>query len=135
MGLTQRRIGLLFAIFLVLLLAGGARAAWLGVVKGSSLQRVANTQQVVQLDVPARRGNISDRHGIELALSEPAADVAATPYLVKSKLKAAAKIAPLLGQDEDDVLRKLNTPGGFVYLARNLPGAKAERLRRLKIDG
>jgi cell division protein FtsI/penicillin-binding protein 2 len=135
MGLTQRRIGLLFAIFLVLLVAGGARAAWLGVVKGSSLQRVANTQQVVELDVPARRGGISDRHGIELAVSEPAADVAATPYLIKSKLKVARKIAPLLGLGEIPVLRKLNADGGFVYLARNLPGAKAERLRRMKIDG
>jgi cell division protein FtsI/penicillin-binding protein 2 len=135
MGFTQRRIGLLFAIFLTLLLAGAARAAWLGVVKGGSLQRVADTQQVVELDVPARRGNISDRHGIELALSEPAADVAATPYLIKDKLKAAARIAPLVGLTDDAVLRKLNTPGGFVYLARNLPGAKAERLRRLNIDG
>ena len=73
MGLTQRRIGLLFAIFLALLLAGASRAAWLGVVKGSSLQRVADTQQVVELDVPARRGGISDRHGIELAVSGGAA--------------------------------------------------------------
>jgi cell division protein FtsI (penicillin-binding protein 3) len=135
MGLTQRRIGLLFAIFLVLLLAGGARAAWLGVVEGSSLQRVANTQQVVELDVPARRGGISDRHGIELAVSEPADDVAATPYLIKAKLKVARRIAPLLGSSEIEVLRKLNADGGFVYLARNLPGARAERLRRMDIDG
>jgi cell division protein FtsI (penicillin-binding protein 3) len=135
MGLTQRRIGLLFAIFLVLLLAGGARAAWLGVVEGSSLQRVANTQQVVELDVPARRGGISDRHGIELAVSEPADDVAATPYLIKSKLKVARRIAPLLGSSEIEVLRKLNADGGFVYLARNLPGSRAERLRRMNIDG
>jgi cell division protein FtsI (penicillin-binding protein 3) len=135
MGLTQRRIGLLFAIFLTLLLAGGARAAWLGVVEGSSLQRVADTQQVVELDVPARRGGISDRHGIELAVSEPAADVAATPYLITSKLKVAARIAPLLGTSENDVLRKLSASGGFVYLARNLPGAKAARLQRMKIDG
>ena len=35
MGLIERRIGLLFAVFLVLLLVAGARAAWLGVVKGA----------------------------------------------------------------------------------------------------
>lgn len=135
MGLTQRRIGLLFAIFLVLLLAAGGRTAWLGVVKGASLQRVANTQQVVELNVVARRGGISDRKGIELAVSEPAADVAATPYLIKSKLKVAKRIAPLLGESETSVLKKLNTDGGFVYLARNLPGARAERLRKLAVDG
>jgi len=135
MGLTQRRIGLLFAIFLVLLIAAVGRTAWLGVVKGASLQRVATTQQVVELDVPAMRGAISDRHGVELAVSEPAADIAATPYLVKSKLAVAGRLAPLLGAGRDTVLAKLNAPGGFVYLARNLPGAKAERIRRLKIDG
>jgi cell division protein FtsI/penicillin-binding protein 2 len=135
MGLTQRRIGLLFAIFLVLLLAAGGRTAWLGVVKGASLQRVANTQQVVELDVPARRGDIEDRNGIELAVSEPAADVAATPYLIRSKLKVAERIAPLLGLGQADVLRKLSSDGGFVYLRRNLAGVKAERLRRLGIDG
>ncbi len=135
MGLTQRRIGLLFAIFLVLLLTAGGRTAWLGVVKGASLQRVANAQQVVELDVPARRGGISDRKGIELAVSEPAADVAATPYLITSKLAVAKKTAKLLGTSQVDVLRKLSSDGGFVYLARNLPGEKAERLRRLGIDG
>ncbi len=135
MGLTQRRIGLLFAIFLVLLLAAGGRTAWLGVVKGASLQRVATTQQVVELDVPARRGGIADRNGIELAVSAPAADVAATPYLITSKLKVAKRIAPLLGMGEIAVLRKLSADGGFVYLARNLSGTRAERLRRLDVPG
>src|SRR5919106_713979 len=122
MGLTERRIGLLFAIFLGLLLVAGARTAWLGGVKGPSLQRLASTQQVVELNVPARRGAISDRHGVELAVSEPADDVAATPYLIKDKLRVAERIAPLLGSSQDDVLRKLSGEGGFVYLARNLPG-------------
>jgi cell division protein FtsI/penicillin-binding protein 2 len=135
MGLTQRRIGLLFAIFLVLLLVAGARTAWLGGVKGPSLQRLASTQQVVELNVPAQRGAIADRHGIELAVSEPAADVAATPYLIKDKLAVARRIAPLLGAGQDDVLRKLNAAGGFVYLARNLPGTRADRIRKLGIDG
>jgi cell division protein FtsI/penicillin-binding protein 2 len=135
MGLTQRRIGLLFAIFLVLLLVAGARTTWLGGVKGPSLQRLASTQQVVELNVPAQRGAIADRHGIELAVSEPAADVAATPYLIKDKLAVARRIAPLLGAGQDDVLRKLNAAGGFVYLARNLPGTRADRIRKLGIDG
>ncbi|MEA2155564.1 MAG: hypothetical protein QOE11_1704 [Solirubrobacteraceae bacterium] len=135
MGLTERRIGLLFAIFLCLLLLAGARTTWLGGVKGGSLKAVADTQQVVELKVPALRGAISDRHGVELAVSEPAADVAATPYLIRSKLAVARRIAPLLGSSQAAVLEKLSAPGGFVYLARNLGGARVERLRRLHIDG
>jgi cell division protein FtsI/penicillin-binding protein 2 len=135
MGATERRIGLLFAIFLVLLLVAGVRTAWLGGVRADALQRVASTQQVVEVDVPTRRGAISDRRGVELAVSEPAADIAATPYLVKSKLTAAKRIAPLLGASQTDVLRKLSADSGFVYLARNLPGAKADEIRKLGIDG
>jgi cell division protein FtsI/penicillin-binding protein 2 len=135
MGVTERRIGLLFAIFLCLLLVAGARTAWLGGVKGPSLQRLASTQQVVELNVVARRGAISDRHGIELAVSEPADDVAATPYLIKDKLKVANRIAPLLGANPDDVLRKLSARSGFVYLARNLPGTRSDKLRKLGIEG
>ncbi|HUR85815.1 MAG TPA: penicillin-binding protein 2 [Solirubrobacteraceae bacterium] len=135
MGITERRIGLLFAIFLGLLLVAGARVTWLGGVQGSSLQRVASTQQVVEVEVPARRGAISDRHGVELAVSQPADDIAATPYLVTSKLAVARRIAPLLGQRQADVLRKLSADGGFVYLARNLPATKAEKIRKLGIDG
>jgi len=135
MGLTERRIGLLFAIFLALLLVAAARATWLGGIRGASLQAVASTQQVDEFTVPARRGTITDRHGIPLAVSQPADDIAATPYLVKDKLKAARRLAPLLGQRQAGVLEKLNARGGFVYLSRSLSGAKSERVRKLKIAG
>ena len=135
-GLTERRIGLLFAIFLAMLAIAGGRTLWLGGVKASALQRAAATQQVNEIDVPATRGAISDRNGIELAVSEPAADVAATPYLIKRPLRAAARLAPLLtNSTQADVLKKLSTKSGFVYLARNLPAARVEQIKALKIDG
>ena len=135
MGLTERRIGLLFAIFLGLLALAGGRTLWLGGVKASALQRAADTQQVNEIHVPARRGAITDRNGIELAVSEPASDVSATPYLVKSPLRVARQLGPLLGQTQADVLDKLDTKSGFVYLARNLPAAKAEAIKKLHIPG
>lgn len=55
MTLPQRRIGLLFAVFLVLLLAGGVRAVWLGVVRADELQAAAVSQQVREVAVPAQR--------------------------------------------------------------------------------
>jgi cell division protein FtsI (penicillin-binding protein 3) len=134
-GLTERRIKLLFAIFLGLLVVAVSRTLWLGGVRASSLQRAAATQQVDEIVVPASRGAISDRNGIELAVSQPAADVAATPYLVKHPAKVAGQLAPLLGQTEAEVLKKLGVEGGFVYLARNLPGAKAEKIKKLHIEG
>ncbi|HTE59077.1 MAG TPA: penicillin-binding protein 2 [Solirubrobacteraceae bacterium] len=136
MGLIERRIGLLFAVFLGMLLLAGARAGWLGVVRASSLQDAAATQQNQRIEVPARRGTISDIHGTELAISQPAQTIAATPYLIKDPVAVAGKLARVLGEPQDKLLEKLaRRDTGFVYLARRVPTGKAERARKLEIEG
>jgi cell division protein FtsI/penicillin-binding protein 2 len=134
--LVERRIGLLFALFLVLLALAGLRATWLGTVKASSLKQRAATQQVEELAMPARRGTISDRHGVELAVSEDAVTVFANPFLIKDPAGVAAKLAPIMGLDRDELLRKLsNRRTGFVYLKRKLDAGRGDQVRRLKIEG
>ncbi len=113
----------------------GSRAAWLGAVKSSSLQAVASTQQVEVLKVPAGRGAITDRNGIELAVSEPADDVAVTPYLIKKPITVARRLAPLLDMSQGKLLAKFEERGGFVYLARNLPGTQSAKIKKLHIAG
>jgi cell division protein FtsI/penicillin-binding protein 2 len=133
--LIERRIGLLFAVFLVALAIGATKAAWLGVVKAPALQRAAVTQQEADIVIPARRGSITDVHGTDLAVSEPAADIAATPYLIDDATKVAAQLAPLIDVPEDELLRKLASRTTFVYLARGVPAAKSDRAAKLKIEG
>jgi cell division protein FtsI (penicillin-binding protein 3) len=135
-ALLERRIGLLFAAFLVLLVLAAGRALFLGTIKGSSLASAAASQQVSSLELPARRGTIVDRHGIELAVSEPADDVSATPYLVRDPVNTAGKLAPLLGVDEDTLVRRLaRRDTGFVYLARAVPVSEAEPIGKAKLPG
>jgi cell division protein FtsI/penicillin-binding protein 2 len=135
-ALLERRIGLLFAAFLALLLLAGGRALFLGAIKGSSLASAAASQQVSSLELPARRGTIVDRHGFELAVSEPADDVSATPYLVKDPVKTATKLAPLLDVDTDTLVRKLaRRDTGFVYLARALPAGRGAQVEKLELPG
>ena len=136
MALVERRIGLLFGVFLVLLAFGAARAGWLGLVRGPALKRAAATQQKSDVVVPARRGAITDRRGVELAVSQPASTIAATPYLIKDAPKAAAQLAAVLDLPEDELLRKLaRRDTGFVYLARKVPAAKARRAQKLGLEG
>jgi cell division protein FtsI (penicillin-binding protein 3) len=131
-----QRIGILFALFLCLLVVAGLRATWLGTVKGDSLQHAARTQQTADITVPAKRGTIADRRGIELAVSEPAADISATPYIVKDPVAAARKLAPILDKTEDQLVRLLaRKDTGFVYLARKLPADQAQAVADLKIAG
>jgi cell division protein FtsI/penicillin-binding protein 2 len=134
--LIERRIGLVFAGFLVLLGIAAAKATWLGIVRADTLKHAAATQQEAQVTVPARRGAITDRHGIELAVSEPATTIAATPYLIKNPLRVAARLAPLLDQPEDEILRKLaRRDTGFVYLARRVPAGRARSAQKLNVEG
>ena len=136
MALLERRIGLLFACFLGLLALAAGRALWLGTVKGSSLATAASSQQVSTMTVPARRGTLTDAHGVELAVSEPADDVSATPYLVKDPVRAAQRLAPVLGRPVDQIAAELaRKDTGFVYLARGLPASQGDRISRLKIPG
>ena len=136
MRLIERRLGFLFAVFLALLLLGAGRAAWLGVVKAGTLQRAAATQQEAQITVPARRGDITDRTGTQLAVSRPAVTIAATPYLIDDPARLARRLAELLGRPEDQLLRQLaRRDTGFAYLARRVPPAQARRVERLNVEG
>ncbi len=136
MSLVDRRIGLLFAGFLLLLSFAFVRALYLGTIKGDNLARAANVQQTATEIVPPRRGAILDRRGVELAVSEPASDVSVTPYLVKNPRAAAAELAPLLGRPAADLVTAMaRRDTGFVYLQRELPAGRAEKIRRLGIEG
>ena len=64
MPVIERRIGLLFLAFCALLVLAGLRALQLGGLKGRSLREKADTQQISQVPVPARRGTITDRRGV-----------------------------------------------------------------------
>ena len=136
MALLERRIGLLFAAFLTLLLIAGARALWIGGVRGGSLASAATNQQVTSVELPAERGTIIDRNGVELAVSEPAADISATPYLVRDPLKAADRMAPILGVTPESLVQKLaRKDTGFVYIARSVPADRASKVKRLALTG
>jgi cell division protein FtsI (penicillin-binding protein 3) len=135
MAVVQRRVGLLFALFFVLLLVAGLRALYLGGPHSAALRRAARTQQLTTEVVPAERGTIADRNGVALAISEPAQELSADPYLIKHPLATSQRLAALLGLTQAQVLTKLSKHTGFVYLAHALPYNAAHRVLALKIPG
>ena len=135
MAIVQRRVGLIFAAFFALLVLAAARTLYLAALQGATLRRAARTQQLTTEAVPAQRGTITDRNGVELAVSEPAQDISATPYLVTDPLAAARRLAPILGRPQTRLLAELSARRGFVYLARAVPGRQAEEALALKIPG
>ena len=134
--LTEQRVGLLFAVFLAMLAFAGLRAGYLLAFKGDDLKLRAATQQVENVTVIARRGTITDRNGAELAVSEDASTVFATPFLIKDPVGTARKVAPLIDRPETEVMEILaDRNKGFAYLARKIKASQGRKVQRLKIEG
>jgi cell division protein FtsI (penicillin-binding protein 3) len=135
-SLVDRRVGLLFASFCALLLLVLARAAWVQGVNGSQYAAEAKGQQVETVVVPGSRGTIYDRTGRELAVSEDAASVFATPYQVKDPEGTAHRLAKVLGGDESEILGALaDRSTGFAYIERKVGLDEADRIAELDLKG
>jgi cell division protein FtsI (penicillin-binding protein 3) len=135
MRLIERRIGLLFAGFLLCFLVIVGRAFWLQGVQGGALASQAISQQTETVMVPGLRGSLLDRSGNELAASEDAATIFATPYQVEKPVQAAAKLAPILELERSEVLESLTANSGFSYVAQKVSLEAAGRVERLNLEG
>ncbi len=135
MRTIERRIGLLFAGFLLCFLVVVGRAFWLQGVQGAELASEASYQQTEVVTVPGLRGSLLDRFGNPLAVSEDAKTIYATPYQVEKPRQAAAKLASILDLDEDEVLESLTEDSGFAYVARKVDLPSAARVARLELVG
>jgi cell division protein FtsI/penicillin-binding protein 2 len=138
-AVIDRRIGFVFLAFVVLLGVALLRATQLGTLDASSLQKQAATQQISNVTIPAPRGAITDRNGVQLAVSESADDVVADPYLIvkqRDPQQLAQLLAPLLGKPTLTLLALLTKPhAGFVYLARQVAGDTAASINKLRLKG
>jgi cell division protein FtsI (penicillin-binding protein 3) len=132
---TERRIGLLFAGFLLCFLGVAGRAFWLQGVQGAKLASEAVSQQTQSVPLPGLRGDLLDRHGNPIAASEDAATIFAIPSEVTEPVRAARKLAPILGLSEDDVLSQVSVETSYVALAHEVDLPTAGRIERLDLAG
>jgi len=134
--LVNRRIRLLLA---ALTLAFGGlllRATWLQSVRAESLTRLGQTQHREAVTVPAGRGTLYDRTGLELGLGERATTVFANPKQIPNPRKAALAVERTLGLDANKLYPMLaDRSHGFVYVERQADPAQALALKRLKLPG
>jgi cell division protein FtsI (penicillin-binding protein 3) len=133
---VNRRLRLL----LMFLVAGFAvllgRAAWLQAVQAGSLSSLAAKQHRAVVVLPASRGTIFDRTGVQLAIGEQATTVYADPRQVRDPRAAATAAGRILGVDANALLDQLsNRKASFVYVARKADPAKADRLEKLNLAG
>ncbi|CAM5329557.1 glutamate ligase domain-containing protein [Streptomyces canarius] len=115
LGSPRPRLRLVSLALTLVLLAFVVRLLQVQAVDASSYTARAEQNRYVVHTLAAERGEITDRNGVALAVSEDAYDITADPTMFgRAQLKisdgpekAAALLAPILGQDQAALVRKL----------------------------
>ena len=133
---VNRRIRLLLFV-LVLAFAGTlARAVWLQGVQAASLSRMAASQHRETVVIPAGRGTVFDRTGLQLAIGEQDTTVYANPHQIGDPRAVALAAGHALGIAPAKLYPDLaDRSRGFVYLARKTDPAKATALAKQGLSG
>ncbi|HET8872280.1 MAG TPA: penicillin-binding protein 2 [Gaiellaceae bacterium] len=134
--LANRRIRLLLVFFTLAFLGTFGRAVWLQAVQAQPLDRLAEGQHRVTINVPAARGSIVDRNGVDLAIGRQAITVYANPRHVTNPRATAIAAGRALHLDADRLYGKLaDRSRGFVYIARKADPKRAAALRAQNLTG
>jgi cell division protein FtsI (penicillin-binding protein 3) len=134
--LVNRRIRLFLAVLAFAFAGLLLRATWLQSVRAESLSSMGRTQHRESVTIPAGRGTIFDRSGLELALGERATTVYANPMQIVNPRRAALAVQRTLGVNADKIFPSLaDRSHGFVYVARQADPTRAAALQRLKLPG
>ena len=134
--IVDRRLRLLLLAILIGFGVLLARAAWVQGVDAASLSKLAQQQQHETVTLPASRGTIYDRMGVQLAIGEQATTVTADPMQIAAPRREAWIAAQVLGLDERTVYAELaDRHRGFVYVERKADPAKASALSKRDLVG
>jgi cell division protein FtsI (penicillin-binding protein 3) len=89
------------------------------------------------VSIAAHRGVIADRYGEPLAVSTPVDSVWVNPKQIALASDQIPRLASALNLDAAGLTRRVtsNLDREFLYVARHLPPAQAERVRALDIPG
>jgi cell division protein FtsI (penicillin-binding protein 3) len=135
----QSRLLAVAVIFALWTIGIEARLFYLQVVEHSELTARADRQQLDVIDVPAKRGEILDRHGRVLAYSVDADTVYANPMEVQDAGETAARVCAALDACDANVrhtmAKTLRKRTQFAYLARKVSPDEARRVKALQLKG
>ena len=124
-----------FAVLAVLLAAVLFKLVDLQLIDPDAYQAMSEKQRMFEHVIPAERGAIVDRSGVELAVSVPQDSVYIDPGMIEDPAATAAAVAPILDITEESVHAAIGRGGRFAYLARHVPDETAGRIRELELPG
>ncbi len=116
---ANRRIRLLLVLFVLVFGATLARAVWLQGVRAAALGKLAEHQHRETVTIPAGRGTIYDRTGVQLAIGEQMTTIYADPRQVTNAQRIAVAAHKMFGVDPNVLYPELRDKNRqFVYVQR-----------------
>ena len=133
---AKKRLLIYLIVLMILGVSLVGRLAWIQLVQGNKLKKMAMDQSTLDILVTPSRGTIYDRNGKELAVSASAGMVTALPKSIKDTEKTAKLLAPLLDMDEKDILKKIDNKNyQEVVLKRKVENDTILKIRELNLRG
>ena len=130
----SRRLRLLAVLLLSSFLVLAARAAHLTLLDSRGKGR-GQRQITKVLQLPAPRGLIVDRRGVELAVTIPAPSIYVVPHALGDRRQTAQKLAHALGMDPATLAADLERRTRFAFVKRWTTREEAETIRKLELPG
>lgn len=150
----MRRLNLLRAIIIALLIVLILRLVWVQLIIGPNLSSQAQEQRRVKITEPARRGTITDTNGEDLAYTMESSLLSVHPNKLRSFMEKQHEINPdsypdpdqrmkdiaddlprMIGDDgkaddvkSEDIEKKLTSDDDYSVLVRNVDPDKAEKI-------
>ena len=133
---VNHRIRLLLVFLVVALAATLARAVWLQGIRAAELGALARSQHRQTVTIPAPRGTIFDRAGVQLAIGEEKTTVFADPSQIRNPRQVSLAAQKALGVRASDLYPQLlDRRKHFVRIERFAEPAAAARLARRGLPG
>ncbi len=133
----RRRRGFLFVLITLMGSALVAQAAFRQVWEKDFLQKEGARRYLRTVEVPADRGQITDRHGELMAVSTPVDSVWFDPGELDAKVAEVRQLEKLVGVRPGTIalLKKKHQGRGFVYLKRAITPDAADAVKALQLSG
>jgi cell division protein FtsI (penicillin-binding protein 3) len=112
-----------------------ARSWYLQTQRHADFVERSEGQHRSAIKLRARRGDIVDRKGRELAISAMVPSVSAIPAMVPDPLGTAQKLATLLGVDPEVIGRRLARGNQFAWIKRHVTPAEAKAVEAAGLQG
>ena len=140
-SLVHWRFVVVLVVVMMVFAALAVRAAYIQVIEPDALIEQGDSRTLRTRNMPSYRGIITDRNGVELAVSVPVRAIYADPKIINeqngfSDLRRWDALADVLGQNVSSLKEKVSNPKRrFVYLQRQVSPAMADYVEKLDIPG